>query len=234
MPVRTRSASLHPPCRRLRDQKKAGRSNWSSGNWSGYAIEGSRGAFSSISARWTVPVARPTSQSTYSSAWIGIDGYSNSDLIQTGTAHDYVDGRAEYYAWWEILPASETRIPHPVRPGDVMAARIARVSRGRWSIALRNVTRGWTFRTVQTYRGPQRSAEWIVEAPQIGGDIATFARITPLPFRRCRVDGRSPGLKLSQRGVMVQGRYIRALPSRPNAAGDGFVVRSVRIRTSES
>ena len=47
---------------------------------------------------------------TYSSAWIGVDGFNDNDLIQTGTEQDYYSGGAHYDAWWEILPAAETEI----------------------------------------------------------------------------------------------------------------------------
>ncbi len=48
--------------------------------------------------------------STYSSSWIGIDGFNNSNLIQTGTEQDYTSGGAQYCAWWEIFLAAETQI----------------------------------------------------------------------------------------------------------------------------
>ena len=58
-----------------------------------------------------LPRHRPTS-----SAWIGVDGFNNSNLIQTGTEEDYYSGAAHYNAWWEILPASETALAE-VGPG---------------------------------------------------------------------------------------------------------------------
>ncbi|WP_036718189.1 G1 family glutamic endopeptidase [Paenibacillus sp. JCM 10914] len=199
---------------------------WVSSNWSGYSVTGSKGTFKRISAKWNVPLVRPSQGSSYSSAWIGIDGYGNTDLIQTGTGHDYVDGKAYYYAWWEILPASVTVIPLPVHPGDRMHALIVRRSGSKWLICLRNTTRNWTFRTVQRYTGPQTSAEWIVEAPQINGELAQMTRLSPVVFACCRVNGRSPRLKPSDGGVMIQNMLITSSPSKPYRAGDRFVVRS--------
>ncbi|SDD37971.1 Peptidase A4 family protein [Paenibacillus sp. UNCCL117] len=197
---------------------------WVSGNWSGYAIEGNPGSFRRISGAWTVPAVRPGSGSAYSSAWIGIDGFRNDSLIQTGTGHEYVGGKAHYYAWWEILPDAETVIPLPVYPGDRIRAVIAKRSRTKWAIRLSNLTRCWTFYTLQSYEGPQSSAEWIVEAPQVGGTVARMARLTPVRFVQCRVNGCNPGLKASQSGVMLQnGRFV-SIPSRPSRAGDAFVV----------
>lgn len=235
MPGVSRNIRLQRPCKFGRTDKTAGgkSAGWISGNWSGYAQTGKKGAFSRISACWTVPYVKPSARPTYSSAWIGIDGYNNASLIQTGTGHDYADGKASYYAWWEILPAEETVIPLPVAPGDVMQAVIVRRKRGKWCIILRNLTQGWTFKTVQAYSGPQTSAEWIVEAPQVGSAISRFARLTPVVFRGCRVNGRNPRLRLSQRGIMVQDDKIVSVPSKPSPSGDAFVVRSVRRTLSK-
>ncbi|WP_339192447.1 G1 family glutamic endopeptidase [Paenibacillus sp. FSL W8-1287] len=73
---------------------------WVSSNWSGYSITGKKGTFKRVSAKWNVPFLRPSQGASYSSAWIGIDGYGNNSLIQTGTGHDFIDGKAYYYAWW--------------------------------------------------------------------------------------------------------------------------------------
>ncbi|UUZ79832.1 hypothetical protein LJK88_33015 [Paenibacillus sp. P26] len=86
-----------------------------------------RNSFQCISGYWIVPRVKPSKQNQYSSAWIGIDGFGNSSLIQTGTEHDYENGKAVYYAWWEILPRAETRIARPVSPQDLMYARISKL-----------------------------------------------------------------------------------------------------------
>ena len=100
------------------------RSTWSASNWSGYA---ETGTFTGVTGTWTVPAVSTSSSATYSSAWIGVDGFNDSNLIQTGTEQDYYSGSAHYDAWWEILPASETEISpttYAVAPGDRMSASI--------------------------------------------------------------------------------------------------------------
>jgi len=217
---------MQRPCL-ISGSNPAGRSGsgWASNNWSGYAVTGAKGYFRRVSASWTVPFVRPSSGPSYSSAWIGIDGMNNSSLIQTGTGHDFVNGQAYYYAWWEILPAASTVIPLPVGPGDRMRAVIARMSRSRWLILLRNSTRNWTFRTIRRYNGPQSSAEWIVEAPQVNGSLSRLARLAPVVFSHCRVNGRNPRLTLAERGVMVAGNLAISVPSRPLGDGDAFAVK---------
>jgi hypothetical protein len=196
---------------------------WASSNWSGYAVTGS--TYTSITGSWTVPAVSPSRGSTYSSSWIGIDGFNNSDLIQTGTEQDYVSGKASYYAWWEILPAAETVIAgDPVRPGDAMSASIADDGNGEWTITLSDRTAGWTFTTTQAYSGPAQSAEWIEEAPTIGGHIAKLANYGLATFDPGTVNGVDPGLTASDGGIMIQGRSQVSTPSLPDADTDGFNV----------
>jgi hypothetical protein len=197
---------------------------WSSSNWSGYAITRSKGTIGSVAGRWIVPKVKAGTGARYSAAWIGIDGFKNSSLIQTGTGQDYEKGRARYYAWWEILPAVETRIGLPVRPGDRMQAVIRKAGKGKWIIQLTNATRGWAFRTVRAYTGPQTSAEWVVEAPSINGRTAILANYGRTAFSGCRVNGGSPKLRQADGGVMTQNKVQISTPSAPNRLGDGFVV----------
>ncbi len=163
----------------------ATRSTWSSSNWSGYA---ETGHFTSILGSWSVPTVSAGATDTYSewfsSAWLGIDGFNDTHLIQTGTEQDYYAGSAYYSAWWEILPKAETTIPEPVSPGDSMTAAIAQtsVAKGKkkaktdeWTIILRDNTKGWTFITTQVYKGAGSSAEFIVEAPLVGRSISSIA-----------------------------------------------------------
>ncbi|MNV29919.1 Peptidase A4 family protein [compost metagenome] len=213
----------------LQSAKKEG-FGWVSGNWSGYALSGTKGAYRRICGEWTVPFIMRTPNSTYSSAWIGIDGFQNSSLIQTGTGHECVGGVIRYYAWWEILPAEETVIGQPVYPGDRMRAVIVKQCKGKWSISLRNLTRGWTFRTIRHYSGPQSSAEWIVEAPQVGGRASQLAWFSPVSFRRCRVNGKNPRLSPADGGIMIQDRKAAAVPSSPSRSGDAFSVKR-KLRT---
>lgn len=197
---------------------------WTSSNWSGYAITRGKGGFTSITANWVVPKVSPSKKSTYSSAWIGIDGYNNSSLIQTGTEHDFEKGKALYYAWWEILPAAETRIKLRVRPGDFISASIRKLSGKKWSIRLTNHTRNWTFRTVRTYTGPQTSAEWIMEAPEINGEISTLARYSRTKFANCSINGKNPNLQISNGGVMTQNNKTVSTPSVPSRSRNSFSV----------
>lgn len=62
--------------------------NWSGLFQSGANIEGAE-------ATWKVPAVQGSNTPEYSSTWVGVDGYYNQDLIQTGTSQDTSGG---YYA----------------------------------------------------------------------------------------------------------------------------------------
>lgn len=191
---------------------------WSSPNWSGYAGTTSPGDATQIEAYWVVPKVKATKGNSYSSTWIGIDGFDNKDLIQTGTEQDWVGGKAHYDAWWEILPAAETRISMGVVPGDVMEAIVEQVSGTTWGIGIENTTTGKVFTTKRTYKGPAESAEFIQEATEINGNIATLAHYGETKFSKDEVDGSLVTLTKGERGVMIQHGVQVSTPSLPSSA----------------
>jgi hypothetical protein len=194
---------------------------WASSNWSGYAKTGS---FTRATGAWVVPSVASSHKATYSSQWVGIDGFNNSNLIQTGTEADFYNGSAHYGAWWEILPAAETVIPSiTVHPGDHMSASITKGSGNSWTISISDTTTGASFTTVKTYTGPGTSAEWIEEAPSVGGHVATLARYSsPDTFDPGTANGSNPGLTAADGGVMIQRNRQVSTPSVPDSDTDGF------------
>jgi peptidase A4-like protein len=196
---------------------------WSSSNWSGYAVTGT--GFTSASGSWIVPTVTATRKPSYSSSWVGIDGFNNSNLIQTGTEQDWYNGSAHYLAWWEILPAAETPIASiTVHPGDHFSASVSLSSGSSWTISISDITTGSSFSTVQSYSGPRTSAEWIQEAPTVGGRIATLAHYGQTTFDPGTVNGKSPQLTMSEGGIMVQRGVQVSTPSNPDGDVDGFNV----------
>ena len=197
---------------------------WSSSNWSGYAVTGA--GYTAVTGSWTVQTVSRTKKASYSSQWVGIDGFNNSSLIQTGTESDYFQGAAHYDAWWEILPAAETVIPSlPVRPGDVMSASVSRNADSTWTVTISDNTTHGSFTTIQSYSGPGTSAEWIEEAPTVGGHIAPLAHYqSPQTFDPGTVDGANPGLTAAAGGEMIQQRQVVSIASNPDSDTDGFNV----------
>jgi hypothetical protein len=198
---------------------------WTSSNWSGYAL-GTKttpnGTYTSVSAKWRVPVLKTNTGTKYSSQWIGIDGFTNTHLIQTGTEVDYLGGQAVYAVWWEILPAPETPINKPIKPGQTITASISKGSAGQWTIKISNGT--WTFTKSTGYTGPGQSVEWIVEAPQVGGSISSIAHTARVTFAHVKVNGANPKLVATDGGELRQNGKIREVPSLPSAIGDAFTM----------
>jgi len=162
--------------------------NGTSQNWGGYAVESDfnaplRGAVSDVKGTWTVPaVSSSGSTHTYSSIWVGIDGYSDNTVEQTGTEQDSTSNGAVYYAWFEMYPKFGYRILNfPVQPGDTISAEVNYIGNNLFKLTITNLTRHVTFSTTQRSNKAQRSsAEWIVEAPYSGGilPLADFGSAT--------------------------------------------------------
>jgi Peptidase A4 family len=136
-------------------------------NWAGYDVTGRQ--FSSVSGTWTQPQAgaNPTSSQSYSAFWVGLGGTasSSSSLEQVGTASDYVDGHAQYYAWYELVPAGQQRLNLAIHPGDKISARTT-VNGTSVTVSLTDQTTGKSVtKTLQMSNPDTSSAEWIAEAP---------------------------------------------------------------------
>lgn len=208
---------------------------WESTNWSGYAIT-TTSKFTAVTGTWAVPRVTRTSTATYSAAWVGIDGFANSSLIQTGTEQDYYNGAAHYAVWWTTSAQgfAEQPISEPVSPGDEISAAITAGTSGNWTITLRDATHVWSFTKTVAYSGPGASAEWIVEAPGVNGRQSSIADYATTEFNpgfrtaltgEVSVNGAAPGspqLVPSDGGELVagsgrRGQTVTSIPSSPDA-----------------
>jgi hypothetical protein len=154
----------------------------SSTNWSGYAVSTSAGAVSQVAGSWVVP-AVSNNVSGYSSAWVGIDGFNSSTVEQTGTDSDYVNGQAQYYAWYEMYPAGFVKLSLAISPGDTISASVTNTSPSQFVLSITDVTTGSSFSTTQTSSQAQRSsAEWIQEAPSSSAGVLPLANFGTINF----------------------------------------------------
>jgi hypothetical protein len=146
------------------EQRLAPATHSYSTNWAGYAVSGGAGSVSRVAGDWTVP-AVSSNVSGYSSAWVGIDGWNSNSVEQIGTDSDYVNGSAQYYAWYEMYPAAPVNLTMAVHPGDHMSASVTFTGTNQFVLAIANVTTGGSFSTTQSGSFQRSSAEWIQEAP---------------------------------------------------------------------
>ena len=158
-----------------------------SANWSGYVASGSD--YNQVEASWYVPtVSCPVNVTAYSGQWIGIDGYSSSEVEQIGTEADCLSGSPSYDAWYEMVGDSAVNngdevelspSTYPVHPGDAMSADIeygTQTGEDVWNLNIVDSTQEWNFDSTIDFAGASRSsAEWIIERPELAGNPPTLA-----------------------------------------------------------
>ena len=161
--------------------------------WSGYIvasdIQNRSPVVSSVSASWTVPEIKLSENNTFSSVWVGIGGYGEDTLIQTGTAQECINGKFVYYAWYELVPDSLVHIPNiHVQAGDAVTASISLINENTntWSIKIADITRNQRFQTTVVYNSSRWSAEWIVERPKVNGALSTLADFGNVTLTECK------------------------------------------------
>jgi hypothetical protein len=148
-------------------------------NWSGYAVTGSD--FTTASGSWIQPAitCNKKTDSELAAFWVGIDGYNNDTVEQTGTLAGCVDGQVTYSAWYEFYPKEDIiDIPSiTVSAGDKIVTEV-KFGTGGFTLTIEDVTTGKRFSTTGNESGTQRaSAEWIAEAPCCIGSGAYY----PIP-----------------------------------------------------
>ena len=218
-------------------------------NWGGYAVTGSTGSITLVTASWVVPaVTCPSTGNTFASFWVGIDGFSSSTVEQTGTDSDCRGGAAQYYAWYEFFPAGSVTIRSmSVTPGDPMVAAVWFTS-GQFTAGIKDVRTGQTFTTSATVPAALRnSAEFIVEAPLVCGlltgcNVAALSNFNTVGFGKGNtgvaltcglvmngVPGSITGFPSSDINYIAMVSQstpvvLKATPSAPTSGGSSFQV----------
>jgi hypothetical protein len=201
--------------------------NNESTNWSGYVDVGTRARFSGISGSWTVPTVGP-SPSSASSTWVGIDGDTNSSLIQAGTEQDWGPQGVLYYAWYEMLPAVSIELG-AVQPGDRVTVDIDKDGPGTWSITVDDSTEGSLWTGSVAYSAPEASAEWIEEAPTDAGsgDVEALADYGSVQFSDIGVRGTGTETAAASPVYMVKqssSNVVQSYPAPYDPSTDSFNV----------
>ena len=168
-------------------------------NWSGYGAatnlsSPATGSVTAVSGSWVVPtVTAPRRGTYYSSAWVGIDGLSDSTVEQIGTEQDVSKGTAHYDAWWEMYSSGlgqpeQVISGFKIKPGDSITASVQYTGSGNFALKITDTTENESFTTTQNTNvtqsptASQSSAEWIVEAPSVGGRQASLANFGTITF----------------------------------------------------
>ncbi|KAM6481932.1 peptidase A4 family-domain-containing protein [Trichoderma sp. SZMC 28011] len=168
-----------------------GTTDATSPNWAGVAI--SQPGVTEVSGTFTVPQPQmpPDADPNLAHcgvAWVGIDGWTNGDLIQTGVLWcTYIDNSTFWYPWYEYLPGFITEIDGVnVTAGSVVTvnAKKTGTNSGITTLTVDGVTVSHDF-TGEQFSLPGTSAEWIVEDYELtygGPPYAPFADFGTVTF----------------------------------------------------
>jgi hypothetical protein len=163
-----------------------------SGNWSGYAVTGS--TYTHVSTSVVVPKVTCTATESAAAMWVGLDGYSDKTVEQTGFTEACFGGLPEYLAWYEAYPQAPVYYENTVLPGDVIKESAVATSATSFALTISDTTQGWTHTTTQTVKGAKRaSAEVIAEAPSTSTGPVPLADFGTTAFTKAKVDGTAIG-----------------------------------------
>jgi hypothetical protein len=186
-------------------------------NWSGYAVpletSGLSDTFSQVQGTWAIPAVTGKSRSaTYSSMWVGIDGYDNGTVEQIGSEQDWTGRSQQNYVWFEMYPSAAYEIEgFPANPGDLITAEVQYVGQGTvqngrgksavesvFQLTIKNTTRHVSYSVPTSYStvasAARASAEWVAEAPT-SGDILPLADFGSVIFSECTATSTRSGGK---------------------------------------
>jgi hypothetical protein len=171
-------------------------------NWSGYAARGK--TYQKISASWIEPTGHCTSTRTFSSFWVGLDGFTSQTVEQTGSEVDCIGGRARYFGWYEMYPAFPVNFSNPVRPGDHFTGSVTFTGGGHYTLVLTDATSGWSQTVHKTLTGAANSsAEVIAEAPSSSVGILPLTNFGTANFSNAAVNGAAIGNASPVKIIMV-------------------------------
>jgi hypothetical protein len=192
-------------------------------NWSGYAVTGANGAFTSVSASWTEPTATCSGSAKYASFWVGLDGYSSSSVEQTGTDSDCSGRTGQYYGWYEMYPAFPVNFSNTVRPGDKMNASVTFSGTRTYTLVLHDATQGWTQTITKNQSGLARSsAEVITEAPSSSSGVLPLANFGTVSYSVSAANGSSLGGQSPTAIVMINSSGADKDSTSAISGGGGF------------
>ncbi len=156
----------------------AGITKLTSQNWAGYAV--TRGRFRRIRATFYVPImnCKNSPTNTFSSHWVGLDGFSSKTVEQDGIEADCIGGKEQVFAWREVFPHPEQPFRTlRIRPGDSITATTT-FRHGKFRMKVKDNTTGHSRTAIQRCAGAtcrRNSAEVISEAPTVNGSQSSLA-----------------------------------------------------------
>jgi hypothetical protein len=197
-------------------------------------VTGDPGSVSDVKGSWVVPaVSSATGTDGYSAFWVGIDGFNSHTVEQIGTESDYVDGSAQYYAWFEMYPHYPHDISMAVSPGDQISAEVKYAGNDAFILSISDLTSGQSFQTTATASAARSSAEWIAEAPYGHGilPLADFGNVNFNQGNYVTINGVTSPFgsvaPLYQIVMADSSGNVMAQPSPISSDGSGFLMQQM-------
>lgn len=150
--------------------------------WGGYAVQGSN--FTNITGSWTEPTVTCNSRNDLFAPWVGIDGYGNNTVEQTGVQTDCSSGRPVLSGWYEMYPAAPVYYSNAVSQGDKFTASVVYNGSRSYTLTLSDTTKGWTQHVTKTITAQNTTAEAVIESP-----TSSYPSFSKLSFTGITVNG---------------------------------------------
>jgi hypothetical protein len=134
-------------------------------NWGGYATTGTDGEFTTVTASWVEPKVTCVDDNSLYAPWVGIDGFGNETVEQTGVQTYCKTGKPVDSAWYEMYPKAPKYYSNTVKAGDSIVAKVTS-SGSSFTLTIQDVTRDWTETTHSTSDSSENmTAEAVIESP---------------------------------------------------------------------
>lgn len=156
--------------------------------WGGYVASAAPGSFSSASASWIEPKVTCNSDNDLYAPWVGIDGYNNETVEQTGVQTYCGSGKPVDSAWYEMYPSSAVYYSNKIKAGDLINASVT-ASGSSFTLTISDATRDWTETATQSTDGAETSsAEAVIESPTTDYPNISSVNFTNVEFNGEHLD----------------------------------------------
>ena len=166
-------------------------------NWAGYAVTGGNYTVSNVTESFVVPTV-DTGGNSYAAFWVGIDGFNDGTVEQTGILAEPSGhgphASTVYLVWYEFYPAAPVYASFDAAPGDLVYASVnysqsSGIFTTYISVSNSDGQLVGTFGHNQSVTGAQAdSAEWIVEAPSSSSGVLPLANFGTAHFGKYYTD----------------------------------------------
>jgi hypothetical protein len=155
-----------------------------------------------VYGEWAIPSMEPDFDNPTTAMtvgfWVGLDGFTNNQVLQAGTAATVTGDKIDYWAWFEWFPDPPVRLTNfPINPGELVTVLVCAPQANHGFASMLNRTTGLTTSVGIPPRAGissmGTSAEWIVEG--ISADLPNFVLAG---FHHCTAGTKSHGMGLSR------------------------------------